>query len=336
MKKLLLVILTAALLLAGAGAATYQWVFSKGSKSGSPVTVAIKPGTSGAVIADDLEEKRVISSALAFRVYMKLSGINREFRAGEYGLRTGMGFEELTSKLKKGPDIKYTRVTIPEGFTLEQTATRVGEKTHISKEQFIQAATFDTIKPAAFPQGPPDGSLEGFLYPQTYFITEKEDAAVLVNRMVSQFDRETKEIDWSKSSALGLNPYQVIVVASLIEEEAKVDEERGKISAVLYNRLRMNMKLEIDATVQYITKKYNGQPLTQSDLEIDSPYNTRRYAGLPPGPIANVGATSVEAALNPAPSDALFYVLTPDCRTHVFTSDYNEFLSAKQQIPTNC
>ena len=336
MKKLLLVVLIVGLFLVGSGAAAYQWVFSKGKKDGSPVTVAIKPGTSGAVIAKDLEQKRVISSALAFRVYMKLSGINRDFRAGEYGLRTSMGFEELTEKLKKGPDIKFTRVTIPEGFTLEQTATRVGEKTHITREQFLDAATEGTARPTAFSQGTPNGSLEGFLYPQTYFLTERDDAKVLVERMVAQFDKETREVDWSKASAVGLDPYKILVVASLIEEETKVNEEREKVSAVIHNRLRMNMKLEIDATVQYITKKYEGQALTQSDLEIDSPYNTRKFAGLPPGPIASPRAGSIEAALNPASIDALFYVLTPDCRTHVFTASYNEFLSAKQRIPNNC
>lgn len=336
MKKLLLAILISAVILAGTSAVAYQWIFARGTDGGEQVSVAIKPGTPGSVIAQELEKKGVIQSSLAFRIYLRLSGINRDLRAGEYSFRTGMGFEELTAKLKRGPDIKFTRVTIPEGFTLEQTAGRVGEKTHISKEQFLEAATFETARPSAFAQSGSINSLEGFLYPQTYFITEREDARVLVRRMVAQFDKETRDIDWSKASALGLEPYQVIVVASLIEEETKVDDERKKVSAVIHNRLKMRMKLEIDATVQYITKKYEGQPLTESDLAIDSPYNTRKFPGIPPGPIASVRAASIVAALEPAPIDALFYVLTPDCKTHVFTASYNEFLAAKQRAPSGC
>ena len=336
MKKALLIGgLIFVLLLSATALATYQWIFSSGTEKGDEVVVGIRPGTPARVIAEDLESKAVIDSALAFRIYMRVSGINRDLKAGEYRLRTGMGFADLVELLKKGPEIEFIKVTIPEGFTLDQTAERVGEVTHITKEEFLAGASFATASPKDF-EAPPDNSLEGFLYPQTYFLTEKEDAAALVRRMVTQFDAETQDVDWSRASSFGLSPYQVLVVASLIEEETKVDDERRKVSAVIHNRLKLGMKLEIDATVQYITKKYEGQPLTESDLAIDSPYNTRKFAGIPPGPIASVRAGSIVAALDPEPIDALFYVLTPDCRTHLFTADYGEFLAAKQRLPSGC
>lgn len=346
MKKGLIFAAIGLLVLSVTAVAAALWVSPKGASNGDAVSVVILPGASGQEIARQLEDHNVIRSSTAFRIYMRLVGIGADLKAGEYELRENMAFSDLVEILRKGPTVRFVRLIIPEGLNVEQTADRVAAQTHISKEEFLQAATTATIvpkvlngvsDPRVIPQTPSGTmTLEGVLYPNTYFVSEKETAASLVQRLAEQFEKETSDIDWNRAGALGLTPYQALVVASLIEEEAKLDEERSMVSAVIHNRLKLGMKLEIDATVQFLVRKYGGEKLTQSDLAVDSPYNTRLYAGLPPGPLSSPGLASIEAALQPAQSDALFYVLKPDCRSHEFTTDYDEFLNARRQAPQGC
>lgn len=334
MKKPVLAVAVVALLAAAGSAAGYRWVNDRGSPGGGAVKVVVTPGSSGSAIAERLAEKRVVSSSLAFRIFLRLRGGGSDLKAGEYALREAMPFDELLAELRKGPEVRFVRLTIPEGFNLEQIAARVSERTHISRDQFLQAAATATVRPAPF--GEEAGTLEGLLYPKTYFVSERETAESLVGRLVAQFEKETARVEWARAATLRVTPYQALVIASLIEEEAKEDVERPQISAVIHNRLRLGMKLEIDATIQFAVRKYDGRPLTQSDLEIDSPYNTRRYPGIPPGPIASPRLLSIVAALEPASSDAIYFVLTPDCKRHLFTASYREFLRAKQQLRRDC
>lgn len=338
-RRLLLLIVTGALLLTAGGAAALRWVVDPGSADGPEVSVTIPPGASGAEIADRLHRSAVISSTTPFRVYLRLRGVGGGLKAGEYRLREDMGFGDVVDTLLAGPAIEFARLTIPEGLNVQQVAARVEENTHISADEFLKAATLREIRPEIFPENLDQsvlvtGPLEGFLYPDTYFVDPKETAGDLVRRMVEEFQRRTEEVDWS--NPLRLSPYEILIIASLIEEESKVDEERPLVAAVVFNRIRRDMRLEIDATVQFAVGKYDGTPLTGVDLEVDSPYNSRRRAGLPPGPISSPRLASIEAALDPADSDALFYVLTSDCRTHFFTSDYDAFLRAKDRQPTDC
>lgn len=329
MKKVAIVVVAVLVLGALGGLAAVLFYNSnvEGGPGGAPVKVLIKPGSSGDEIAQELESAGVVGSALAFRIFLKLSGGGAGLRAGEYELRASMPYSEVVGELKKGPPVKYVKLTVPEGFTLAQTATRVGEQTHVTKEQFLAAATPATVRPGILPPGVE--TLEGFLYPTTYFVIEKESPEDLVRRMVAQFEKEVAPTSLERARDFNLSPYEILVLASLIEEEAKVDEERALISAVIHNRLRRGMKLEIDATVRYAVGKFAGEPFTQSDLAVNSPYNTRLHPGIPPTPIASPRAGSVQAALAPADSDALFYVLTADCRRHFFSASYDEFLREK-------
>ncbi|MDZ7733435.1 MAG: endolytic transglycosylase MltG [Acidimicrobiia bacterium] len=175
-----------------------------------------------------------------------------------------------------------------------------------------------------------DTSLEGFLFPDTYELAE-EDAGnelALVTRLVEEFDRVATELGYGEPNPFGLSAYELVIVASLIEEEARVPEDRTKISRVIHNRLEQGMTLGIDAALLY--ELGHTDSLTQSQLETDSPYNTRLNAGLPPTPIAMPGRGSLEAALNPAEGDWLYYVLADESGAHFFTSDYDEFLAQKQ------
>lgn len=333
--KIFLGLLVAAALIAGGGLMYVNgMVKGPSGPGGSDVEVTIAQGSSASAIAETLESKSVVDSALAFRLYLKREGINADLRAGDYTLKTAQPFSGIVAELKKGPQAEFVKLSIPEGFNLEQTAAQVEKQTHISAAEFLAEATPAKVKPDILPNS--SATLEGFLYPSTYFVEEKDTAATLVGRMISEFDKQTKQA-LSGSKSLGLSPYEILVLASLIEEEAKADDERTKISAVIHNRLNKKIPLGIDATIQYAVKKYQGQPLTVSDLAIDSPFNSRTRAGLPPNPLSSPRASSVMAALNPAPGDdSIYYVLTSDCLHHFFTPDYNAFLNAKNQQPSNC
>lgn len=322
--------------LLGLGAAYFVWNWAQGPETagGEPVAVTIEQGSSAAQIAETLGNSRVVDNALAFRIYMRMNDINADLRAGKYKLETAQPFDDLIATLRKGPPAEFVRLTIPEGLNVEQTAARVGEKTHIPAADFLAAAVPATARPTILPEGAT--TLEGFFYPTTYFVEKKETAQTLVARMVAEFHKQTEDDNIGATNDLGRTPYEILIIASLIEEEAKSADEREKISAVIHNRLRGNIALGIDATIQYAVRKYEGQPLTVSDLAIDSPFNSRTRPGLPPNPISSPRRASIQAALNPAEEDYIYYVLSSDCVHHTFTADYNVFLNAKNSQPTNC
>jgi UPF0755 protein len=320
-------------LVVAAGAALYYQRETRGSEDGRAVTVLIKPRSTGEQIARTLRNEGVIGSDLAFRVYLRLRGAGGALQAGEYDLRKEMPFGDLVDTLEKGPDIPFVKLTLPEGLTLAQTAQRVGEATKVTADDFLQAAKPATVKPSILPDGV--DTLEGFLYPQTYFIIDKESAPDLVKRLLGEFDKRTADLSWDRAEALGRTPYEILVVASMVEREAQDPEEAPMVSAVIHNRLKAGIRLEIDATVRYGINKPTG-PLLQSELDLDTPYNTRLHPGLTPTPIANPGITAIKAALEPAESSALYFVRLADCRHHFFTESYEEFLAKKNLQPTSC
>ena len=304
-----------------------------GSRDGARVKVLIKPNSTGQQIAQTLRRDGVVGSDLAFRIFLRLKGAGGELQAGEYELRRDMPFGDLVVTLQRGPEIPFVKLTLPEGLTVAQTAEQVGKATRISSEDFLAAATPATVKPAILPDGVP--TLEGFLYPETYHIIEKEGAPDLVRRLVREFDTRTAGLPWDRAQALGRTPYEILVIASIVEREAQDPEEAPQVSAVIHNRLRNGMPLGIDATIRYGIAKPTG-PLLQSEIDRDTPYNSRLHAGLPPTPIANPGATAIRAALEPADSSALYFVRLADCRHHFFTDDYSEFLAKKDLQPASC
>ena len=243
-------------------------------------------------------------------------------------LFTGMHYGEVFDTLEKGSKV-VARLTIPEGFTEEQVANRVGNTGAMTAEGFLAAASEGGYGLSWLPPGQED-NLEGFLFPKTYDLLEGMGPHDVVSMLLTQFQAETDGLDWSLAEQRGLTPYQVVVAASIIEREVVVAEERPLAAAVIYNRLARNMRLQMCSTVQYLLPEQKDV-LTYDDLEIDSPYNTYRNAGLPPAPICNPGLASIEAALHPAQVDYLYFVATGEGNRHFFTADYNEFLRAKQQ-----
>ena len=229
---------------------------------------------------------------------------------------------------RKASNPREYRVIIPEGLNIKQTADKVDSQCKISAGDFAEATNegdyvYGFLKDSS-------GNLEGFLFPKTYTVTDKTSARGLVDMMLAQYKKETKRLDWTRATARGMSPYKIVVIASLIEKEARLPEERPVIASVIYNRLQAGMKLQIDATVQYALGKWK-QALSYNDLEVDSPYNTYKIKGLPPAPICSPGFESIRAALYPATTNYLYYILTSPEGRHSFTNDYQQFLRWKEE-----
>jgi peptidoglycan lytic transglycosylase G len=334
------VVITFALLLIAAGVGAWfawSWVQGEIDPSGDPgetVLVEIPEGASTSDVGRELADAGVISNATVWDWYIRFRDPG-EFQAGGYRMQLNSSFTEAIDALEEGAlPPNAILITVPEGLTLSQTLARLADpEDGVSgfTAEGLQAAIRD---PAARSSVLPadQRSLEGMLFPESYEVEEGDTEAVVIQRMVGQLDSTLAELDMERQAqALGLSPYQVLTVASLIEEEAGTDEDRPRVARVIYNRLAEEMPLQIDATSCYIKNEPGGCTLSQADLESDSPYNTRNRPGLPPTPIASPGRASIEAALDPADGDWLYYVLDAeaDDGSHVFTADYDEFLQAK-------
>jgi UPF0755 protein len=317
-------------------AAAAWWVqknVSPPGAEGQEVTVTVAKGMSTSDIADLLQREGVITNASVFRYYAKLNG-GGTFEAGDYTLHKKQDMSKVLDVLQAGAKVDLgTRLTIPEGLTVAQVADLVGRLPGRSADKFKAAAASGAVKSQFQPAG--STSLEGFLLPETYFIQANDDETKILQRMVGAFDSAATQLGLGDASAkLGVTPYQAVIVASLVEREARVAEDRGKVARVVYNRLERKMPLQIDATVLYAIEQKTGERKTsvlERDLEIASPYNTYKIPGLPPGPIANPGRASLEAAVAPTPGPWIYYVLADASGQHAFTDSGAEFGRLRQQ-----
>ena len=314
------------LLLSFAG--TFVW-FNRPAP-GPRVEVVIEEGLTTRQIAGRLITAKVIArgSALWFRVFARLRGLDGKIQAGRFELATGMGPQAALDILSKPPLERGTPIVIPPGFSLPQVAVRIGARTHITAEAFLAVATNGSVRPSIIPADVKN--LEGFFFPDTYIVGDRETATDVANKMVREFEARTKDLDWSIPERRGLTRYDVLVMASLVEREAKVEGDRPKIAAVIYNRLKRGMRLQIDITALYGT---DHRVPTRADLQRESPYNTYLIDGLPPTPIASVSIESLEAALHPAYTRAIYYVVTDKSGRHSFTDDPAEFERLKARRP---
>lgn len=288
------------------------WVARQASPPGPRgpmVTVVVAPGSSTARIADVLAANGVISHPLLFRLYVKVRG-GGPFQAGQYSLPRHDSYGDVVRLMHRGP--LANRLTIPEGFTVTQIADRVGAIPGHSKAHFLAVAESGAVHSRYQPAGSTD--LEGLLFPDTYQIEPGESDAQILTAMVTRFDQvaQAAGLDHAPTTA-GVNPYQAVVVASMIEREAKLAGDRGLVAEVIYNRLARGMRLQVDATVLFALRRFEGGTLSAGDLQVDSPYNTYRVTGLPPGPIACPGQAALQAALAPPKGAYLYYVVVaPD------------------------
>lgn len=311
-RKLLVALGVVVVLGLGAAAAGALWFRSQSDPSGPPgeaVAVEVPLGTSIQRIASILEDQGIIENASAFRIYVRTKGVG-EFQAGQYELRRRSSFADVVTALEKGPELDFQRLTVPEGLVLKQIAERVATLPGRSAEAFLAAVESGEVRSRYQPAG--SKNLEGLLFPDTYNFEEDDDELEILRRMVSTFDARAAEAGIDKVVQGGLvDPYQAIVVASLVEREVRIAEERGMVARVIYNRLEAGMLLQVDASVIYALGRTGerGLRVLFSDLEVDSPYNTYEVKGLPPGPIAAPGLAALEAAVSPTPGPWLYYVV---------------------------
>ena len=300
---------------------------------GAELVIEIPQGATTDDIARILAENEIVANSTVFRYYLRFKDAS-DFRAGEYTFQVNSAVWDARESLEKGPiEVVEERffVTIPEGLTIDEMEQSLLAQIPSFDPIELETAIYASQTPASFGEGWPGYIREGIFFPETYDVTDSalEDEQALLNRMVVQFDIVAEQIELlSRSSDLGLSPYDIVIVASLIEEEALIEEDRNKIAQVIYNRLDIGIPLGIDATIIYALE--GDRELSQSDLEVDSPYNTRIYSGLPPSPIAAPGRASLEAALNPEPGDWLYYVRTDEFGpgSHTFTTTNQEFQQA--------
>lgn len=300
------------------------------SDPGEPVEVRIPRGAGTETIGRVLEDNGVIESAFGFRLANYFEGGIEDVQAGRYELPTGLTARDaLQALIETGPlGAEFVTVTFPEGAWLVDFAATLGDRTHLSEKKFLDIVENGEV-PARMKPDEID-TLEGLLFPSTYQIVEKDTARSVAERLVEEMEEQTAELDFdSKAEALGLTPYEAMIVASMIEGEASVGGDRDKIARVIYNRLEQGIALGIDATIIYGLGEHRTE-LFESDLQLDSPYNTRLVQGLPPTPIGAPGIESLTAAVNPADGDWLYYVLS-DCEGHhAFSVDYDDFLADKR------
>ncbi len=294
----------------------------KGDGSGE-VAVTIPKGASVSEVGDLLGEKGVIDSSTLFQVRVTLAGKRSELYPGRYALAEGMSYGAAIDALSQPPVKRTTTVTIPEGLSRAQAA-QLAEEIGLEGDYTEETIRSRYLDPAKY-GGRDAQNLEGFLFPDTFEMKPNAPAADLVQLQLEDFKRRIKGVEMGYARSKNLTTYDVLIIASLIEDEAGIPSQRKQVAAVVYNRLREGIPLGIDATIRFATGNYT-QPLTESELAVDSPYNTRLNSGLPPGPINSPGLEAIEAAAHPARSDFLYYVNEPGtCGKLAFSKTNAEF-----------
>jgi len=305
------------------------WIFFSSivaSRDTDTHSFKIKMGTSYGQIIDSLIKQSIIPSDFKPNLVSKLLGLRHKLKAGKYRLVGGMSSYALLQQFVNGK-VTYETITIPEGFTSRQIASLLKRKVEIDSVDFMQLVN-DTnfVKQLAIEAN----SVEGFLFPETYRISWGMSPKAMIRLLVKQFEKKVTDSLLAKTNGIGLSLLETITLASIIEGEAVLDSEREVISAVYHNRLRKGILLRADPTIQYVIPD-GPRRLLNSDLRIDSPYNTYKYSGLPPGPIGNPGLASIKASLQPADVNYLYFVANGD-GSHTFSRTLKEHLKAKARF----
>jgi len=298
--------------------------------SGTTVSVTIPEGASTETIANILKENDLINSVFGFKLTSKLEGFDGTYKQGTYDVDTGMTKRQIMELIQSGKVSADLKLTVPEGYTVKQIAAKAEEEGICTAEEFINEVnhgTFDYDFLKDLPER--EYRLEGYLFPDTYFLSDDMGAHEIIDAMLARFNQMYTEEYRNAVKSSGKTLDEIVTLASMVEKEIKLQEERARAAGVMYNRLRDGITLGIDATVLYAAGKTAGE-LTQADLNIDSPYNTRINYGLPLGPISNPGEASFKAALYPETHNYLYYVVEAVGKdNHVYCETYEEFLSAK-------
>lgn len=329
MKKVIVILILLALIVGG-GFFAYNFIMGSVNID-SEVVVDIPEGSSPDTVGALLAENGMIKSDLGFKIQLKIEGAAPDLKAGKYHFEAGeYSLSDVIAELVQGPPAVGVKVTIPEGYNQAQIIDVLEEAGLVTEAEFLDAAANVDF---GYDYLPPVGDslrLQGYLYPETYLFTEGDSAENIIRMMLEQFDKVYTEEWKARVAELGMTTNEWLTMASIVEKEAVVSEDRPIIAGVFYNRLETGMNLQSCATVQYALGEVKPV-LSNEDTQIESPYNTYQNPGLPPGPIASPGYESLYAALYPTETDYLFFVAKPN-GAHIFSVTYDEHLTAKSQI----
>ena len=299
--------------------------------AGEHIKVTIPSGANAARIAQLLVQERVISDGKAFLSAIQKQDVASKIKSGTYELVAGSDYQQLIDRLIQGPNSSENALVVPEGFTVDKLADLVSQQFGISRDDFLaQAKASNYVDEFPFLKDAQNDSLEGFLWPKTYdFSSTTPTSDAIIKLMLTQYKTETANLDFEGAQqnikqqySITMSRYDFIKLASIIEKEALIDEDRPLIASVMFNRLKADMPLQSDATMGYVTK---GK-VTPQDLKSDSPYNTQNKKGFPPTPICSPGIASLSAAMLPATTDNYYFWITKD--EHKFSKTYDEHLQA--------
>ncbi len=341
-------ILAAVLILGWFAFTEYKiWTNAWGEEDQS-FTIEITEGKTARQIADLLKEKEVIDNTTVFLIFADFRGLGEKLKAGEYEIRGDQSPSQILDMLATGSQY-YRSLVIPEGFTQLDIAKRCEEMDICTAEGFLERCRFNSIFTFAIAQAPggANSAIEGILFPDTYYLFKNTPPVKVVDRMTKKFESVMQEIVdaaeekeekeggketywWKADTPEYLQRiFKIVILASIIEKEAKKSEDRALIASVFVNRLKKNMPLQADSTIHYAINDWS-RPLTKDDLQIDSPYNTYKNKGLPAAAICNPGKESILAAVDPAQTDYLYFIaLNGETK---FTASYDEFLELKKQL----
>lgn len=317
-----------ALLVATAAIGWLLWASRPVAPDGAPAAqIVIEPGSAVRTIGRRLDEERIIRSALLFELWLRARGDAGRIQAGTYRLPRDRSLPAIVDMLVEGETV-LVEVTVPEGLRLEQVAGIVDRALGADSADFVAAATDSMLADSLGVAGP---TLEGYLFPETYRVDPSTTARGMARIMTNQFHAVFNAGWRARAESLGLSVDRIVTLASIVEEEARVPEERKTIAGVFWNRLGRGMRLEADPTVQYALGGHRPRVLYR-DLEIDSPYNTYRSEGLPPGPIASPGRSALEATLYPDSVPYLFFVATGEDGRHAFSETLAEHEAKRRAV----
>lgn len=297
------------------------------------IQISIESGASASDISSQLASEGVISSQLAFELYLRNENLTDKLRAGDYEIPNNLEFSEITSILLKGPPLKTYTITIPEGLWISETLLSISSQTGFDYDLLKNSLLSGQVKSTNLYLNDPSElyNWEGLLYPNTYQIDVESNGEEILQLMVDELESVTERLMNEYDLPSWISSYnELFTVASLVEAESKLQEDRPLVSSVVKNRLNDNMLIQIDATVLYALQKRKSQVLLV-DLQIDSPYNTYKYLGLPPTPISGFGERSIKAVLETPENDYLYYLLTDKNGKMSFTNDYTDFINMKNK-----
>jgi UPF0755 protein len=290
---------------------------------GRQVEVVIPAGANAGMIGVILRDAGLVRSASQFETAVRAAGVDATLQSGTYELITGSTLQEIIEELRAGPRVVVFDVTIREGLRIDEIIDALAEASGLDRQLFIDALESGLVDTdlVELPEAPSLQDWEGLLFPDTYRFSEQATPADMLGRLANTMEERMDAVDWSALEAAGLTRYEGIIIASLIESEVRVGDERPVVSSVIRNRLADGARLDIDATVLYAMGTRDPAAI---DLEFDSPYNTRLVAGLPPGPIAAPGLAALQAAATPADTEFRYYVLSAEDGSHAFAVTLEE------------